>query len=398
MLLAVGQGIREPEEYQKMNSVRSLGALLLAVATLGGCEQKKVEQAAPAAPPSVVVEKASARDVVPFQIYTGSLSANQYVKILPKVSGFVQTINFKPGAIVKVGDVLFTLDAKPFKAQLDQAKADLGVKTANSQNAKEELDRQERLAKEQATSEKDLMNARNGYRAAAAAVEAGQAAVEAAQINLDYCTITSPIGGKVDVNNVEIGDLVSQATAKPMTTVAALDPIYVNYSLPEYIVVRYLQRAAQQNTTQLSIPAKIAIGTQEDFKYDAVLDFASNTVSQATGTIPVRATAKNADGQLYPGLFVRIKMNEQPVQGAIVVPEMATGRDIGGDYVWVISADNTAEKRYIKTGAVVPGGKVVESGLKPDETFVVKGLLRVRDRGKVTPTTETPATAPVAKL
>lgn len=381
-----------------MNWVKSLGALLLAVAVLGGCEQKKVEQAAPPAPPSVVVEKASPRDVVPFQVYTGSLSANQYVRILPKVNGFVQSISFKPGTMVKTGQVLFTLDPKPFKAQLDEAKGDLAVKAANLQNAKEELDRQERLSKEQATSEKDLMNARNNHRAAVAAVEAGQANVESAQINLDYCTIASPIDGKVDVNSVEIGDLVSQTNAKPLTTVASLDPIYVNYSLPEYIVIRYLQRAAQQNTTQLNIPVKVAIGTQEDFKYEAVLDFASNTVSQATGTIPVRATAKNGDQQLYPGLFVRIKMNEQPVQGAIVVPEMATGRDIGGDFVWVISADNTAEKRYIKTGAVVPGGKVVESGLKPDETFVVKGLLRVRDRGKVTPTMESPATAPVAGL
>jgi RND family efflux transporter MFP subunit len=380
-----------------MNLAKPVRAMLLAVAMLSGCEKKAMEQAPPPTPPSVVVQKASPQDVVPFQIFTGSLSANQYVKILPKVSGFVQTVDFKPGATVKAGQTLFTLDSKPFKAQLDAAKADLAVKNANLQNATDERDRQERLAKEQATSEKELMNARNAYRAAAAAVESGQAAVESAKINLDYCTIASPIEGKVDVNSVEVGDLVGPATAKAMTTVAALDPIYVNYSLTEAVVVRYLQRAAQQNTTALSIPVKISIGTQDDFRYDAVLDFASNTVSQATGTIPVRATAKNSDLQLYPGLFVRVKMNEQPVNNAIVVPEMATGRDIGGDFVWVIGADNTAEKRYIKTGAVVPGGKIVESGLKPDETFVVKGLLRVRDRGKVTPTMEAPATAPAAK-
>jgi biotin carboxyl carrier protein len=163
------------------------------------------ESAPPATPPSVVVEKAIPRDVVPFQVFTGSLSANQYVKILPKVSGFVQTVNFTPGAMVKTGQTLFTLDRKPFEAQLDQAKADLAVKDANLQNATDERDRQERLAKEQATSEKDLLNARNAYRAAVAAVEAGKAAVESAQINLDYCTINSPIGGKVDVNSVEIG-------------------------------------------------------------------------------------------------------------------------------------------------------------------------------------------------
>jgi len=371
--------------------------LIIPILMIAGCEQKQVQQAAPPAPPNVVVQKAQPQDVTPFQVFTGSLAANQYVKILPRVSGFVQTINFKPGSIVKVGQVLFTLDQKPFQAQLDQAKADLAVKMANRQNAQDELDRQERLAKEQATSEKDLLSARNNQRAAIAAVDAGTAAVESAKINLDYCTIASPIEGKVDVNAVEVGDLVSPAAAKPLTTVAALDPIYVNYSLPEQIVVRYLRKAASEGQKEISVPAKVSIGTEDDFRYDAVLDFVSNTVSQSTGTIPVRATAKNAALQLYPGLFVRIKMDEQPLKAAIVVPEVAVSRDIGGDFVWVIGADNTAGKRYIKTGPVVAGGKVVESGLKPEETFVVKGLLRVRDRSKVTPTTELPATAPVDK-
>jgi multidrug efflux system membrane fusion protein len=364
----------------------------------GGCAKKDAEgTSVPAAPPpSVVVAKVDHVDVVPYEIRTGSLSANQYVKILPRVAGFVETVNFQAGKFIDANTVLFTLDSKPFKAKLDEAEANLAVARANLQNAKDELARQERLQAQNATAEKDLLNARNNQRAAVASEEAAKAAVEAAKLNVDYCTISSPIKGKVDVNSVDVGDLVGPTGQKPLTTVAEIDPILVNFTFPEGLIVNYLREHPIQPGKPLSMPVKLSIGTENDFRYDATLDFVSNTLDPATGTIAARATAKNPDLKLFPGLFVRVKVDLSPLKAALLVQQQALGRDIGGDFVWAIKPDNTAEKRYVKLGPVIENKRVVQSGLSPDETYVVQGTQRVRDRGKVTPKSETAAstTAP----
>lgn len=411
-----------------MNNLRIERVLLLAVcglSVLAGCK-KEVVQSAPAAPPTVVVAKAQQREAVPYEIRTGTLSANQTVNVLPRVTSFVETIPFTPGAFVDTKTPLFTLDSKPFKSQLDQAngtlavrksdvevrKAELAVAKANLKNADEELGRQERLQKQNATSEKDLMNARNAQRAAAAnvdsataaiesakaAVEAAVAAVAAAQINLDYCTITAPLAGKVDTNAVNIGDLVSASGQKSLTTIREIDPIKVDFTLSEPMVVELIQKKGIDRSKKPAYPVKVSIGDANDFRNDATLDFVSNTVDQATGTVTVQATAKNTDLKLYPGLFVRVKLDLAPIPNAIMIAEDAVSRDIGGDFVWVIKSDNTAEKRYIKLGALVEKLRVVQSGLAADETYVVQGIQRVRDRAKVTPKAagETPTSQPAA--
>src|SRR5438045_3822458 len=173
----------------------------------GGCKGKKDDDGAGAVappPPTVVVAKVDHLDVVPYEVRTGSLSANQYVKILPRVAGFVETVNFQAGRFIDANTVLFTLDSKPFKAMLDEAEANLAVSRANLQNAKDELARQERLQAQNATAEKDLLNARNGQRGAVASEEAANAAVKAAKLNVDYWTISSPIKGKGDGNPVHV--------------------------------------------------------------------------------------------------------------------------------------------------------------------------------------------------
>jgi RND family efflux transporter MFP subunit len=398
-----------------MNPVKisSIAAILFTAALLAGCEEKKVQEAALVALPTVVVAKAQQKDVVPYEIRTGNLSANQTVNIVPRVSAFVETIPFKPGEFVKAGAVLFTLDNKPFKSQLDQAKstlevrksdvevskAQLAVAQANLQNANDELSRQERLEKQQATNEKDLMTARNSQRAAvasvdsaksavaaaASAVEAAVAAVAAAQVNVDYCIVTSPMAGKVDTNKVEIGDLVGTAGQKPLTTVREIDPVKVDFSLDEPLVVSLLQKRGMDRNRMPAVPVKVSLGEENDFRYEATLDFVSNTLDQATGTITVQATAKNPDLKLFPGMFVRVKLDLDPLPNAILIVESSVSRDIGGDYIWVIKPDNTAEKRYVKLGTLVEQYRVVRSGLAADETYVIQGIQRVRDRAKVTP-------------
>jgi membrane fusion protein, multidrug efflux system len=379
---------------------------------LGGCEPP-AQQAAPAAAPTVVVAKVQQRDVVPFEIRTGNLAANQTVTILPRVSAFVETIPFKPGDFVKAQTVLFTLDNTPFRSQLAQAKstldvrksdvdvrkAELAVAQANLLNATDEMDRQERLNKQQATNEKDLMSARYNQRAAVAAVDSAKAAVAsavamvdaavaavaAAQVNVDYCVISTPLAGKVDINNVNVGDLVVTTGQKPLTTVREIDPIKVDFTLSEPLVVEYLQKRGMDPNRKTAIPVKLSLGNENDFRYDAVLDFVSNVLDQSTGTVVVQATAKNPDLKLYPGMFVRVKLDLPPLPKAILVSEASLSRDIGGDYVWVIKPDNTAEKRYVKVGTLVDQFRVVQSGLAADETYVVQGVQRVRDRSKVTP-------------
>ncbi|HEX2973972.1 MAG TPA: efflux RND transporter periplasmic adaptor subunit, partial [Tepidisphaeraceae bacterium] len=136
---------------------------------------------------------------------------------------------------------------------------------------------------------------------------------------------------------------------------------------------------------KLAIPVKLSIGAENDFRYDATMDFVSNTVDQATGTVAVQATAKNEDLKLYPGLFVRVKVNVRALKDAILVREDAVGRDIGGDFVWIVKPDNTAEKRYVKLGTLVENQRVVQSGVAANEAYVAQGMQRVRDRAKLTP-------------
>jgi RND family efflux transporter MFP subunit len=352
---------------------------------LAGCNKEKAEQAQAPAPPTVIVAKSEQRDVVPYEIRTGSLSANQYVKILPRVSGFIETINFSPGAFVDAGTVLFTLDSKPFKAKLLQEEANQKMREANLRHAQDELERQEQMFKEGVSSTKELADARNAQASAAAAVEAAKAAVLTAQINLDYCTITSPIKGKVDTKAVDVGDLVGPPSQKPLTTVAELSPIIVNFTLSESLIVQKLKEQPVNPSRKTSIPVKLSIGTENGFRYDATLDFVSNTLDQATGTVAVQATAKNEDFKLYPGLFVRVKVDMAPFKNAILVREDAVGRDIGGDFIWIVKPDNTAEKRYVKLGTLVGNVRVVQSGLAANETYVAQGMQRVRDRAKLAP-------------
>lgn len=403
-----------------INCVLPVGLLL----ALPACEKKQVQQGPPPAPPTVVVSEAAKRDVIPYKILTGNLEANQTVNVLPRVSSFVETIPFKPGEFIKAGTVLFTLDSRTFKAQLDQAtaalgvaksevdvkKADLGVAKANLQNAADELDRQERLQKQNATSEKDLVNARNNHRAALANVEASTAAVTsattavdsataavaAADVNYKYCTITAPIAGKVDTNTVDLGDLVGPQTTKPLTTVREMDPLIADFSFPEGLIVEFLKKNPIQPGKKLAKPVKVSIGDENDFRFDATLNFVSNTFEQATGTIAAQAEVANKDLKLYPGLFVRVKVEIDPLPGAVLVNQDAVGRDIGGSFVWVIKQDDTAEKRYLKLGAEWEKQVIVASGLESGERYVVQGMQRVRDRAKVTTKLagEGPATRP----
>jgi len=393
--------MRSPPSVERTSSVfgatRSLVLLVVALsAALSACEMKKAEQVAPPAPPTVVVAKVEQRDVIPYDIFTGTLAANQYVKILPRVSGFVASIPFKPGAFIKAGTVLFKLDDRPFKAALDQANADLAVKEANLQNATDERDRQERLAKQDATNEKDLLNARNNFRAATAAVAAGKAAVEAAQVNFDYCTISSPIDGKVDTNAVEVGDLVSPGSTKPLTSVAEIDPIKVDFSLTESMTVELLKtRGVDKNKT----PAHTCEGFPGQ-RQRLPIRRGPGLCVQHAGPVHGHDPGTGDGQQCRPEAVPRaVRAGEALAGGAAqgAVDQRRIGQpDIGGDYVWVIKSDNTAEKRYVKLGTLVEQWRVVQSGLAADETYVLQGIQRVRDRAKVTPKAPTTAVAAVA--
>lgn len=378
------------ERQNKFLPARTVGLLVLASALLpglAGCKGNAPVTSAPPKAPTVVVSSPIQKAVNPYAIITGTLAANQSVNVLPQVSGFIKSVDFKPGEVVKAGQVLFRLDDRAYKAALDQAKANLGVQQAQLQNAKDERDRQERLAKQDATNEKDLLNARNNERAAIASVEAAKAALQAAQVNFDYCTITSSIAGKVDKNYVDIGDLVGPGpTQKALTTVASLDPIFANFTLPEDIMVSHMKNTGLRNDGSVNYPVQLSLGAENDFSYSATMDFISNTLDSSTGAIPARATADNKDLKLYPGLFVRVKIVGKSQPGTILVQESAISRDIGGPYVWIIKADNTAEKRYIKIGWVYEDTlREVITGLTTQDRYVVEGIQRCRERGLVTP-------------
>jgi multidrug efflux system membrane fusion protein len=341
---------------------------VLAVLVLLRIFQRGVSTLKPAQAPArpVTVAKVVAKDVPVYLDEIGTCAAYETVLVQAQVSGVIITRNFQDGSDVKKGDLLFTIDPRPFQAALDQAKAQAALDQLN-------LKRQEDLRARKVISQQD-------YDTAVANAQKSQAATESAQVNLDWCYIKSPINGRVGLRNVDVGNLVGPSTP-PLVSILGLDPIYTDFTVAENdlpLVRKYLGGPNVKVQTYLA-DGSIAPRTGD-------LYFIDNAVQPGSGTVKARGVTPNPDRALWPSEFVRVRFILDTLKNATLVPAEAVQVSQSGPFVFVVKPDNTVDLRPVKPGQRQEGDlTVVESGVKPDETVVVTGQLALAPGAKVAP-------------
>ena len=361
--------------------------LVLAAGTAAACA-RTAAQPADAPLPQVTAAPAISREITEWDEFTGRLEAVNAVAIRPRVSGFVSAVRFQEGAIVSRGDLLFEIDARPFQAEVDRRRAELLRARATIQRATAELQRAERLAAEKAISHEEHDRRAAFAQESAAQASAVEAALRAAELNLEFTRVTAPIAGRVGRAIVTEGNLVSSGPGEAtlLTTVVSLDPIYASFDADEQTFLRYgdlAREGKRASARQAGLPIQMALASDEQFPRDGKMDFLDNQVDPTTGTIRARAVFRNADLSLTPGLFVRLRLPGTASYGGVLIQDRAVGTDLDKRFVFVVTPEQVIEYRAVTLGPMVDGLRVVRSGLRGGDLVVVNGLQRVRPGVKV---------------
>jgi membrane fusion protein (multidrug efflux system) len=362
-------------------STALLSVLLLAT---GGCG-KKPTAAAPA-PATVTVVTVTPRDEPVSAEFVGQTQSSHLVNIQARVSGFLDRRMYTEGAIVKEGQVLFQMDPKPFQVQLDQAQAALAKAEAAMETARLDLERIKPLTALNAMSQKDLDDATGQYQSAAAAVEQAKAQVDTARLNLSYTTITSPIDGISSSAKQTDGTYINPQNSL-LTTVAALDPIWVNFSLSENQMQSFnnqFKTGRLRKPPHDSYTMEIVLVDGSVFPHTGKITFAEPSFNPQTGTFLIRGTVENPGGVLRPNQYVRARLKGAVRPNAILVPQRAVQQGSKGHFVWVVGSDGKAEQRPVVMGDWQGDDWFVSEGLKAGDRVVVDGGLTLRPGVPVT--------------
>lgn len=358
-----------------------LGVFLAGLMLLPGCSSKQVEGNAvkSGGRPAVPVRVGQVKQTnIPVQIQAiGSGESYSTVSIKSLVAGEVQRVYFHQGQYVKRGDLLFTIDPRPYEAALAQAQANLAKDNAQLQNASAQDKRYSQLFKEGIVSQDQYDQFHSNAAALSASVRADQAAIQSAQVQLGYCTIRSPLDGLTGALQVDQGNLV-KANDVPMVVINQIEPIYVDFSVPQ----QYLQQI-KEHQARKALRVKAVVPSEPDNPALGTLTFINNTVDTSTGTILLKGTFANRQHRLWPGAYVNVTM-DLTVQSNVVVapsPAVQTGKD--GDYVYVMQQGGTVQFRPVTAGINYQGNTVITKGLQPGETVITDGQLLLYPGAKV---------------
>jgi len=369
--------------------------LLLAVATVGvSCGRSNVRAEGPAAlpPPLVTVVQATAHDVPRYLDEIGRNAAFESVNVTPQVAGQVIERHFQDGENLKKGQLIFVIDPRPYKAQLDSARANLAQVRAALELAKIQFARDQELVGTRAISKQDYDTKKNTVDVNEAQVEAAKAAIETAQINLDYCYIHSPIDGRAGARLVDVGNVVQPNTTS-LLSIQRIDPIYATFTITEQDLAEVQKRMSRGMLKALvRLPADA-----EDAARPGKVEFLDNAVQNATGTVNLRATIPNADRHFWPGQFVNVRLLLDTEKGTVLIPNQAAQISQQGPFVFVVKSDDTAELRPVTLGQRQGNDVVIASGLEAGERVVLAGQLLVRPGSKVHVASSAPATVPAPK-
>jgi len=353
-------------------------ALLLALIATAGCSRSNV-QAAPAMPaPLVTVVKATAQDVPRYLDEIGRNAAFESVTITPQVGGRITERHFQDGDNLGKGQLLFVIDPRPYKAQVDAAEASLAQAKAALDLAKIQFARDEEVIGAKAISKQDYDTKKNAVDVDQAQVEAAQAALETAELSLEYCYIHSPIGGRAGARLVDVGNVVQPNTTS-LLSIQRLDPIYADFTITEGDLP-----AVQKEMSRGLLKAEVRLPTDpESAGRNGRVEFLDNAVQNGTGTVNLRATMSNPDHHFWPGQFVDVKLVLSTEKGAVLIPNQAAQISQQGPFVYVVKADDTAELRPIKLGQRQGDQVVVTEGVAANERVVLAGQMLIRPGGKV---------------
>lgn len=365
---------------------------LLAVLTFAGCSEKAEQAAAP--PPPVTVAQPTKRTVTDWDEFTGRFDAVEQVQIRARVTGFVMSVDFKDGAIVKTGDLLYTIDPRQYEAAAEQAQGQLDDAKAKIVLGQRELDRAESLVKTQAVAESIVDQRRQQLQAAQAAALQADGALKRAQLDVEYTKVRAPLDGRISRHLVSIGNLVqgSESGATLLTSIVSMDPIYVYFDMDESIYLKNSRlwfEGKRPSSRDTPNPVQVLLAGQTKPSHDGRMDFLDNRLDVGTGTLRGRALVENQDLSILPGQFARVRVLGSAPYDALLLPDTAIATDQSRKIVFVVKDDNTVEAKPVTLGPLDDGLRVVREGLKPEDKVIVEGLQRARIGAKVAPHTVT---------
>jgi RND family efflux transporter MFP subunit len=366
-----------------------LAAALAGLATLGGCGQGQQQAAAPP-PPSVTVTKPVQRTVVDQDEYVGRFVALDSVEVRSRVSGYLSEIKFTDGQMVHKGDLMFTIDHRPFQIVLDQMRANLAQSRANLAFTEADLARGQELLHNKTITEQTYDQRTQAKRVAEASVTAQEAMVHSAELDLnDYSELRAPIDGRIGDRRVSVGNLVTGGNGSNTTllaTIVSVNPIRFEFTFDEASYLRY-QRFAGTNTQMASgqggVPVALKLIDETDFGHTGKMDFVDNVIDRSSGTIRGRALFANPGGLFTPGMFGRVRVPGSPPYTALLIPDTAIGTEQARKYVLVVDDGGVARLKYVVPAQLDDGLRVIREGLAPADRVIVSGLMRVRPGVKV---------------
>jgi RND family efflux transporter MFP subunit len=346
-------------------------------ALLAGCTKSGGQGAGgPHGAPPVSVAAAVERTVTDTEEFTGRLEAPRSVEIRPRIGGTIDKVHFKDGARVAQGALLFTIDPRPFAAELARSQAQLSAVRSRAALASSELARAKKLLDSKAVSAQEYDQLTSGAATSGADIDAAEAAVRVAQLNLGYTSVRAPMAGQLSRANITEGNLVNEQSL--LTTLVATQTVYAYFDGSEQTYLRLRKGAAARTV-------KMALADDVGFPHTGQVDFVDNQLNPQTGSIRVRAVFDNPKGEFTPGLFARLRLTVGAPYPAVLTPERAINTDQNRKLVYVVGADNMPQPREVQLGMLMEGMRVITSGLKAGELVVVDGLQRVRPGAPVTP-------------
>jgi multidrug efflux system membrane fusion protein len=376
-------------------------AWLTLAGALAGCSGSQNQAAAPP-PTAVTVANPVKRTIVDQDEYVGRFVAVDSVEIRARLSGYLSRISFQDGEMVKQGDLLFTIDRRPFQIALDQARANLELAKANLSFAESDLARGQELLRNKTITEQTFEQRTQARRVAAASVAAQEALVHSAELDLnEFTELHAPVSGRIGDRRVSIGNLVTGGPSGNTTllaTIVSIDPIRFEFTFDEASFLRY-ERLAKGGADPVgrgaATPVKLKLIDEQDFAHEGRMDFVDNAIDRATGTIRGRAQFANPDGLLTPGMFANIQVPASQPYEALLVPDVAIGSEQARKYVLAVDAENVARVKYVTLGDLAGGLRVIKDGLVAGDKIVTNGIAKVRPGQKVAPQEEgTPPPAP----
>ena len=371
-------------------------AVVLTLWTLTACDQGNQYVAPP--PPKVTVAKPLQQDVIDYLEFTGTTHAVEEAEVRARVAGFLESMHFTPGTLVEKDVLLFVIDPREYRAELEAAKAELESARAKFERAKTEFERAQKIFKQGAGSDAEVVKWRGEREIARAAVLRARAQVDRAQLKVNYTRVTAPIAGRVSRNFVDIGNLVGEGEPTLLTTVTRYDPMYAYFNLNEHdllkVMAMYREEAREKgldpdkdSAAEADMTVFLALANEKGYPHEGIVDFSAPSVDPDTGTLQLRGVFPNpgAVPKLIPGLFARLRMPIGKRKNALLVTDRAVGLDQGGKFLLVVNSENVVEKKSVQTGRLVDGLRVITEGLRADDRVVVIGLQRARPGANVDP-------------